>query len=143
MSKWKIIHETFDDTHKDGRRRSNRSDATRDKYSQRMKEEWSDPEFKEKRSEQQKERWKDPEYLSKMQDAKKVNAEKFRKKNWKEDFIKIHGDKYDYSKTVYVNWKTKIEVICKKCNISFFPTPNNHKRGSGCPECGKRKPKNV
>ena len=57
-----------------------------------------------------------------------------------EDFIKkskiIHGDKYDYSKSIYKNSKTKLEIICK-LHGSFFKRPNNHINGSieGCPKC--------
>ena len=55
-----------------------------------------------------------------------------------EQFIKeakeIHGDKYDYSKVVYTNNQTKIEIICPK-HGSFWQTPLTHLRGSGCPEC--------
>jgi len=53
--------------------------------------------------------------------------------------ISIHGDIYNYSKVVYKNSNTKIEVICKKCGYVFKPTPGNHLRGSGCPECSKFK----
>lgn len=140
MSKWKIKHEEFDDTTKDGRRNSNRSDATRDKYSQRMKEEWSDPEFRKRRSEQQKERWKDPEYLSKMKDAKKVTSDNLRKKTWLEDFQKAHGDKYDYSKVEYVNGQTKVIIICP-IHGKFLQSPLNHQKGVGCPQCARDKNK--
>lgn len=47
---------------------------------------------------------------------------------------KIHGDKYDYSKVNYVNYKTPITIICPihgEINI----TPQNHLRGCGCPKC--------
>ena len=49
---------------------------------------------------------------------------------------KVHGDKYDYSKSKIENYKTKIEIICK-IHGSFFQTPNNHLCGKGCKECGK------
>lgn len=56
-----------------------------------------------------------------------------------EEFIekarKVHGDKYDYSRTDYVNNATKVCIICPE-HGEFFPTPNNHLRGSGCPICG-------
>lgn len=56
-----------------------------------------------------------------------------------EDFIKdarlIHGDKYDYSKTVYTVASEDVEVICSK-HGSFFQKPYNHTKGSGCPKCG-------
>ena len=55
----------------------------------------------------------------------------------------IHGEKYDYSKGVYKNSKTEIEIICP-FHGSFFKKPNNHLNGKeGCPLCfsskGERK----
>jgi Zn finger protein HypA/HybF involved in hydrogenase expression len=56
-----------------------------------------------------------------------------------EDFIKksinIHGDKYDYSNSIYKSYKKKVEIKCKKCNNIFYQTPNNHLSGDGCPFC--------
>lgn len=51
-----------------------------------------------------------------------------------EDAIKIHGNRYDYSKTNYTNAYSKIEIICKK-HGSFFQLPATHLTGSGCPVC--------
>ena len=45
----------------------------------------------------------------------------------------IHGDKYDYSKSVYIDSKTKIEIVCKE-HGSFFMLPNNHYK-QNCPSC--------
>lgn len=54
------------------------------------------------------------------------------------DFIiaakKTHGEKYDYSKAIYVNSASKICVICPK-HGEFWPRVHNHIRGSGCPQC--------
>lgn len=50
------------------------------------------------------------------------------------DSIKIHNNKYDYSESKYVSGKVKITVICKE-HGKFYPTPNNHLRGTGCPKC--------
>lgn len=51
----------------------------------------------------------------------------------------IHGDMYDYSKLVYVNFKTKVEIICKK-HGSFFSLPSGHLRSkNGCPKCNTEK----
>ena len=47
---------------------------------------------------------------------------------------KIHGDKYDYSKVNYVNYKTKVEIICPK-HGSFWQTPACHFKCDGCPTC--------
>jgi Zn finger protein HypA/HybF involved in hydrogenase expression len=46
----------------------------------------------------------------------------------------IHGDRFDYSKTIYVGWTIKTEITCKK-HGSFFQTPNEHMRNRGCPKC--------
>ena len=54
-----------------------------------------------------------------------------------EQFKKIHGNKYDYSKVNYINNITKVEIICPE-HDSFFQKPNNHKKGTGCPKCIKR-----
>lgn len=52
---------------------------------------------------------------------------------------KIHGDKYDYSKTEYVNTKNKVTIICLK-HGEFKQLPDNHLKGKGCPMCnGKNK----
>ena len=56
-----------------------------------------------------------------------------------EEFIKkareVHGDKYDYSKVVYVKSKTKVTIICPK-HGEFLQTPQKHLYGQGCPICG-------
>ena len=52
-------------------------------------------------------------------------------------FKDVHGDRYDYSKVVYVNTKTSIEIICPK-HGSFFQKPLAHKRGQTCGYCSKR-----
>lgn len=45
-----------------------------------------------------------------------------------------HGDTYDYSKSVYVNNETKIEIVCRE-HGSFWQSPEKHKTGQGCPVC--------
>lgn len=44
-------------------------------------------------------------------------------------FKAIHGDKYDYSKTVYVNATSKITILCKAHQITFEQAVSEHKRG--------------
>lgn len=56
-----------------------------------------------------------------------------------DDFIKIatekHGDKYDYSKSIYIDSFTKIKIICKEHGV-FEQTPGNHTiAGHDCPIC--------
>lgn len=53
-----------------------------------------------------------------------------------EDVKAVHGDKYDYSLVEYVDWKTKVKVICNLCNNIFEISPNNHIRERGCRQCG-------
>jgi len=59
-----------------------------------------------------------------------------------EEFVKkarkTHGDKYDYSKSVYITARKPIEIICPE-HGSFFQTPDNHIRGQGCPKCKNKK----
>jgi hypothetical protein len=50
---------------------------------------------------------------------------------------KIHGEIYDYSKTIYVKDSEKLIVTCVK-HGDFLTTPNNHLRGKGCPKCTGR-----
>jgi hypothetical protein len=51
-----------------------------------------------------------------------------------EKAIRIHGDKYDYSKAVYVNSDSKIIIICKK-HGGFEQNAKNHLKGKGCSKC--------
>ena len=47
----------------------------------------------------------------------------------------IHGDKYDYSRTVYVNQRTNVEIICPIHGV-FTQKADSHIRGYGCRKCG-------
>jgi hypothetical protein len=47
----------------------------------------------------------------------------------------VHGNRYDYSKIVYKNNRTKIIIICKE-HGEFQQRPSDHLNGSGCPKCG-------
>jgi len=48
----------------------------------------------------------------------------------------IHGDKYDYSKTIYVNALTKVKIICSK-HGEFLQIPTTHLCNHGCYFCGR------
>ena len=64
------------------------------------------------------------------------------KKLTSEEFIEraniIHCNKYDYSKTEYINTETKVCIICPE-HGEFFQTPHSHIIGQGCPYCGGSK----
>lgn len=64
--------------------------------------------------------------------TKKLNTELFIQRA-----KEIHGDKYDYSETQYINSNTKIKIICKKHGI-FEQLPFSHLNNSGCPKCSGR-----
>lgn len=52
--------------------------------------------------------------------------------------MKVHSDRYDYTRVFYKNNHTKVEIICKNHGI-FFQTPKDHMNGSGCRYCNLSK----
>ena len=62
------------------------------------------------------------------------------KKLTTEEFIRrakeAHGNKYDYSKSEYINSREKISIICPK-HGEFWQLPFNHINGQNCPKCNK------
>ena len=46
-----------------------------------------------------------------------------------------HKNKYDYSKTIYINSREKVYITCK-VHGEFSQKPNNHLFENGCPKCG-------
>ena len=54
--------------------------------------------------------------------------------NFIEKANKKHNNKFDYSKTEYINAKTKVTIICP-IHREFQQTPNDHLKGQGCPDC--------
>ena len=51
------------------------------------------------------------------------------------EFKFVHGDRYDYSKFIYKNARTKGTIICK-LHGPFQQESGVHKSGVGCPKCG-------
>ena len=86
--------------------------------------------------------WQAPNDHLKGKGCKKCHFEKLSKikSKSKEQFEKearaIHGDKYDYSKVVYINSGTKVCIICPT-HGEFWMAPANHIYGNkqGCPKC--------
>lgn len=52
--------------------------------------------------------------------------------------IKVHGNKYDYSKVEYKGCDTNVLIICP-VHGEFPQTPNSHLRGRGCNHCGRER----
>lgn len=66
-------------------------------------------------------------------DRKRTTIEEFIEKA-----IAIHGDKYDYTKTKYINSQTKITITCS-IHGDFKQLSTNHLQGRGCPSCNSSK----
>jgi len=60
-----------------------------------------------------------------------------------DDFIsrskEIHGDKFDYSNSVFINSQTPVEIYCKQHGGVFHQAAGNHLKGAGCALCAGRK----
>lgn len=54
------------------------------------------------------------------------------------DCLKVHGDRYDYSKVIYLGSNMKISIICHRhqefCQIAY-----DHLNGHNCPKCKNSK----
>ena len=59
-------------------------------------------------------------------------------KQFIQDAIKTHDNKYNYSKVNYINNRSKVEIICP-IHGSFFQRVSNHLYGRGCHKCGTNK----
>jgi hypothetical protein len=55
-------------------------------------------------------------------------------KTFVEKAIAIHSTTYDYSRTEYINSKTKVTIICPH-HGEWSSTPASHLSGRGCPIC--------
>jgi ribosomal protein L36 len=51
-----------------------------------------------------------------------------------EQFKKVHGDRYDYSKVEYIGVRVKVIIICKD-HGEFLQRVSSHIRGHNCLEC--------
>lgn len=67
----------------------------------------------------------------------KVNQNKrLTTKEWIQKAKAVHGDKYDYSITMYTTAKTKLKVVCPLHGEQEM-LPHHHIQGHGCGKCGK------
>lgn len=55
-----------------------------------------------------------------------------------EEFVEkaraVHGDRYGYERTVYVNTRSKVVITCP-VHGDFEQSPHSHLKGSGCAKC--------
>lgn len=52
-----------------------------------------------------------------------------------EDAIRIHGDKYDYTNTLYKNRLSPVVILCPKHGEFTLPQASRHLEGRGCKDC--------
>ena len=61
-------------------------------------------------------------------------------KSTTEEFIqkarRIHGNRYDYSRSVYVGWRQHVVIVCPR-HGPFLQSPGHHIRGQECHLCAK------
>jgi hypothetical protein len=87
--------------------------------------------------------WQTPsDHLSGRGCSKCAKKCRYTTPEWVEEAIKKHGDLFDYSKVEYINTKTKVCIICKKCGKEFWQKPQDHLRGRGCPHCNRSRLEN-
>lgn len=65
---------------------------------------------------------------------KKVNQEIFLEKAFS-----LYGNRYDYSKSLYVNSSSKILIKCNICKNEFYQSPNAHLQNNECLKCSRVK----
>lgn len=53
------------------------------------------------------------------------------------DALKVHGDRYDYSKAEYKGAFDPVTIVCP-VDGSFEQSPTSHLSGIGCPRCSRR-----
>ncbi len=83
-----------------------------------------------------------PECAKIWSDSHRENLQKSSRKSrgmtteeWIARAKSVHGDKYDYSQTVYVNQRTNVKIICPVHGL-FEQKADSHIRGCGCRLCG-------
>ncbi len=65
-----------------------------------------------------------------------IQNQRLSNKKFIEMSINVHGMKYDYTKTNYVNAKTKVDIFCNHCIYTFSQLPRAHiYEKQGCPKC--------
>lgn len=85
-----------------------------------------------------------PQHHSNGHGCVKCSGENIRKKlsHSKEKFVekatKVHGEKYCYKNSNYINDSTKVKIICS-AHEEFVQKANSHLNGRGCWKCANKK----
>lgn len=80
--------------------------------------------------------WQAPQnHVTKKQGCPSCGSHNFVDTNiFIEKIRQIHGDRYNYSKVEYVDYKTKVTITCP-AHGDFMQTPSLLMKGYGCPKC--------
>ena len=68
---------------------------------------------------------------------KKITTEEFISKA-----VSIHGNKFDYSKSIAGGWNNKILILCKK-HGEFLQSLGDHLQGKQCLKCSQEERQDV
>lgn len=60
---------------------------------------------------------------------------KITKEEWISRFVELYGDKYDYSKSVFINSSTPIDIYCNIHKVYFRKRPDKHILNHRCKYC--------
>jgi hypothetical protein len=76
--------------------------------------------------------------------SKRSNKQKMTLETFIKESRKLHDNKYNYSKVIYINAKTQVKIICPLHGIFKQRTHDHCRRGNGCKKCsnienGKKK----
>jgi hypothetical protein len=76
-------------------------------------------------------------------ECSKLNRKQRKDTHSKEKFleraIEVHGEgRYDYSNSVYIHSRSKVDIHCTYCDTIFSVKPRDHiHNATGCPTCAK------
>lgn len=57
--------------------------------------------------------------------------------------LEKHNGLYDYSLAVYIDKRSKVEIICNNCGNIFWQIAGNHLTGAGCSKCDVERRKEM
>jgi hypothetical protein len=75
--------------------------------------------------------------INKRSEKKRKTTDKFIK-----EAIKVHGNKYNYTNTIYLLDNKKVDIECLKHGF-FSQVASNHLQGQGCPLCRNETLSNI
>jgi hypothetical protein len=119
------------------------SDFTREKIGIANKKLWEDPEKRKHYEEVNRKKVRTPEYRKKyLEGMKNRKSTQVSREELIRRCKEQHGDRFDYSKTVFGTEDEKVSIVCKE-HGEFTVIRRNHLRSKsgGCEKCKQPPPK--